>query len=72
VWVAELLHDGAHLLGHSFGGLVAVAAAARRPDAVKSLVLSDGRFPKSKLLGSRCTVWVESEIDEWLDSVVDR
>jgi pimeloyl-ACP methyl ester carboxylesterase len=38
-WVAELLGDGAHLLGHSFGGLVAVAAAALRPEAVKSLVL---------------------------------
>lgn len=39
VWVADLLGDGAHLVGHSFGGLVAVAAAARRPAAVTSLVL---------------------------------
>lgn len=39
VWVAELLEDGAHLLGHSYGGLVALAAAARRPAAVKSLTL---------------------------------
>ena len=38
-WVAELLGDGAHLLGHSFGGLVALAAAQKRPEAVKSLVL---------------------------------
>lgn len=38
-WVAELLGDGAHLLGHSFGGLIALAAAARRPEAVKSLTL---------------------------------
>ena len=38
-WVAELLGDGAHLLGHSFGGLVALAAARKRPEAVKSLVL---------------------------------
>ena len=39
VWVADLLGAGAHLLGHSYGGLVAVAAAARRPGAVRSLVL---------------------------------
>ena len=39
IWVAELLKDGSHLLGHSYGGLVAVAAAARRPEAVKSLTL---------------------------------
>lgn len=39
VWVADLLEDGAHLLGHSFGGLVALAAAQRRPGAVRSLTL---------------------------------
>lgn len=38
-WVAELLGDGAHLVGHSFGGLVALAAAAKRPEAVLSLTL---------------------------------
>ena len=39
VWTADLLGERAHLVGHSFGGLVAVAAAARRPAAVASLVL---------------------------------
>ncbi len=39
MWVADLLGDGAHLLGHSFGGCVALSAAARRPKAVKSLTL---------------------------------
>ena len=38
-WVANLLGDGAHLVGHSFGGAVALAAAARRPQAVRSLTL---------------------------------
>ncbi len=38
-WVAALLGDSAHLVGHSFGGLVAVAAAAERPAAVLSLTL---------------------------------
>jgi pimeloyl-ACP methyl ester carboxylesterase len=37
--VAELLGDGAHLVGHSYGGVVSLLAAARRPDAVRSLVL---------------------------------
>lgn len=37
--VAELLADGAHLVGHSYGGVVSLLAAARRPDAVRSLVL---------------------------------
>lgn len=38
-WTADLLDDGAHLVGHSFGGCVALAAAARRPEAVRSLTL---------------------------------
>ena len=38
-WAAELLADGAHLVGHSFGGCVALAAASRRPTAVRSLTL---------------------------------
>jgi pimeloyl-ACP methyl ester carboxylesterase len=37
--VAELLGDGAHLVGHSYGGVVSLLAAARRPDAVRSLVV---------------------------------
>lgn len=40
VAVAELLGDGpVHLVGHSFGGLVARAAVLRRPAAFASLVL---------------------------------
>jgi pimeloyl-ACP methyl ester carboxylesterase len=37
--VAELLDDGAHIVGHSYGGVVSLLAAARRPDAVRSLTL---------------------------------
>jgi pimeloyl-ACP methyl ester carboxylesterase len=38
-WAAELLDGSAHVIGHSFGGCVALAAASRRPDAVRSLTL---------------------------------
>lgn len=42
-WIADLLganDDGAaHLVGHSWGGAEALLAAARRPDAVRSLTL---------------------------------
>jgi pimeloyl-ACP methyl ester carboxylesterase len=37
VSVAALLPTGAHLVGHSYGGVVALLAAARRPEAVRSL-----------------------------------
>ncbi len=38
---AELLDQRAHLVGHSYGALIALHAAALRPDAVLSLTLSE-------------------------------
>jgi pimeloyl-ACP methyl ester carboxylesterase len=37
--VADLLDGGAHLVGHSYGGVVSLLAAARRPQAVHSLTV---------------------------------
>ena len=37
--IAALMGDGAHLVGHSYGGLSVLFAAARRPEATLSLVL---------------------------------
>ena len=45
-WVAQLLGDGAHLVGHSFGACVALAAAAMRPAAVRSLTMIEPAMPK--------------------------
>jgi pimeloyl-ACP methyl ester carboxylesterase len=39
--VAELLGDGAHLVGHSYGAVIALLAAAARPGAVRSLTVSE-------------------------------
>ena len=38
---AELLGDGAHLVGHSYGAVIALLAAAQRPAAVRSLTVSE-------------------------------
>jgi pimeloyl-ACP methyl ester carboxylesterase len=38
---AELLGDGAHLVGHSYGAVIAMLAAAERPEAVRSLTVSE-------------------------------
>ena len=37
--IAPLLGDGAHLVGHSYGAVVALLIAARRPTAVRTLTL---------------------------------
>jgi pimeloyl-ACP methyl ester carboxylesterase len=39
--IAELLGDGAHLVGHSYGAVVALYAATLRPHAVRSLAISE-------------------------------
>jgi len=38
---AELLGEGAHLVGHSYGAVIALHAAALRPQAVRSLTVSE-------------------------------
>jgi pimeloyl-ACP methyl ester carboxylesterase len=37
--IAELMGDAAHLVGHSYGGLGVMLAAARRPEATLSMAL---------------------------------
>jgi pimeloyl-ACP methyl ester carboxylesterase len=37
--VARLLEPGDHLVGHSYGGVICLLAAARQPDAVRSLTV---------------------------------
>ena len=34
--------------------------------------MSEGRFPRSRSLGARCTVWIESEIENWMTSFAAR
>jgi pimeloyl-ACP methyl ester carboxylesterase len=39
--LAPLLEDGAHLVGHSYGGVIALLIAARHPGRVRSLAVSE-------------------------------
>lgn len=31
--------------------------------------MSEGRFPKCRSLGAKCSVWLESEINEWIEGI---
>lgn len=31
--------------------------------------MSEGRFPKCRTLGAKCSVWVEAEINDWIDAI---
>jgi pimeloyl-ACP methyl ester carboxylesterase len=39
--VAPLIDGGSYLVGHSYGGVVSLLAAARRPEAVRALAVSE-------------------------------
>ena len=39
--VADHLGDGAHLIGHSYGGIICLLAAAMRPEAILSLTVTE-------------------------------
>ena len=50
-WIADMLGDGAFLIGHSWGGAEALLAAARRPQAVRGLIVIEPAL-QSLLFGS--------------------
>lgn len=31
--------------------------------------MTEGRFPRSRSLGPKCTVWIESEVDAWISDI---
>ena len=39
--IADLLGESSHLVGHSYGAVIALLAAAIRPEAVRSLIVSE-------------------------------
>lgn len=39
--LAPLLEDGAHLVGHSYGGVISLLIGARHPERVRSLTVSE-------------------------------
>jgi pimeloyl-ACP methyl ester carboxylesterase len=39
VWLEQFIEPATHLVGHSYGGLIVLLAAARRPELVRSLTV---------------------------------
>jgi pimeloyl-ACP methyl ester carboxylesterase len=39
VWLEPFLESGTHLVGHSYGGVISLLAAARRPETLRSLTV---------------------------------
>ncbi len=72
--IADLMGNGAHLVGHSYGGLGVLFAAARRPEATRSLTVLEpatftlGHHPAARALEDQVRrLWDEDlPDDEWV------
>lgn len=72
--IAELLADGGHLFGYSYGGVVALSIASRYPDRVTSLALLEppafGLFPDDPA-SSATRDRIEAALDEEFATPLD-
>lgn len=57
----QLLREPVHLVGHSYGAIVAMLAAAQRPDAVRSLTLIEPP--------ATCVAAGDPVVDAWADEL---
>ena len=74
--IADVMGNGAHLVGHSYGGLGVLFAAARRPDATRSLALLEppaftlgqGHPAVRTLVDEVRSIWDDQDLpdDEWV------
>lgn len=73
--ISDVIGDGAHIVGHSYGGLGAMLAAAQRPEATRSLALleppaftmTSGNDAAGELVDAVRSIWDEDLPDEvWL------
>ena len=59
-WLDRFLEPGTHLVGHSYGGVIALLAAARRPELLRSLTVVE---PPCLLVAHG-----DPAVDAWADS----
>lgn len=77
--IAEVMDGGAHVVAHSYGGLGAVFAAARRPEATRSLALLEppaftmtSEDVARDLVGSVRSIWDRDLPDDvWLERFLE-
>ena len=63
--VAELLEGGVHLVGHSYGGVVSMLTAARRPEDVRSLTVVEPPAFAIAVGDSAVDALIERATDLW-------
>jgi len=71
VLVAEVLGSGAHLVGHSYGGVISLLAAASRPDAVRSLTVIEPPATAAAAGNAAVDAFAQGGIDWWASGPTD-
>jgi pimeloyl-ACP methyl ester carboxylesterase len=68
LWLEPYLERGTHVAGHSYGGVIALLAAARRPELVRSLTVARGVPAVDDFVDRMERHWMEGprEPDEFL------
>jgi pimeloyl-ACP methyl ester carboxylesterase len=69
--IADALTDGAHLVGHSYGALLSLLAAARRPEAVRSLTVIEPPA-LSVARGDPAVDAFAARLERWYAAAADR
>ena len=64
-WVAEELRDRDHLVGHSYGGVVSLLAAAARPELLQSLTVIEPPAAGVALENPAVARFAQDGIDYW-------
>ena len=71
VIVADYLEGGAHLVGHSYGGVIALLAAAAVPQSVQSLTVIEPPATAVALGNPAADAFAREGIDWWRDGPTD-
>jgi pimeloyl-ACP methyl ester carboxylesterase len=71
LFVAELLTSGDHLVGHSYGGVVTLLAAAHRPELVGSLTVLEPPATRVALEVPAVARFAEGAEETWAGGVTD-
>lgn len=64
-WLVDRLRPGAHLVGHSYGGVVCLLAAARAPGLVRSLTLLEPPCTRVALDDPSVAAFASGGADLW-------
>jgi pimeloyl-ACP methyl ester carboxylesterase len=69
--VASLLRPGDHLVGHSYGGVISLLAAARRLDALRSLTVIEPPAPQVALDQPVAAAFAAGADELWTNGPLD-